>query len=245
MLRAVFVALVSLFFVFLLGTPLVAYAAITGNTDPLYRVSRYCCGVVLRLAGVRLEVSGRERIPSRRAVVFMPNHESNADAPAIFVCLPPVLALGKKEFFRVPILGRAMRIRGFIPVDRKNRERAIEAVEAAVGALRAGNSFLVFPEGTRSPDGRLQAFKKGPFIMALKAGAPIVPISISGGRRIMRKGKAAVHPGRIRITFHEPVLTENRSLEDREQVMEEVRRAILSGLREEEWPLEQVPSRKS
>ena len=240
MLRAVFVALVSLFFVFLLGTPLVAYAAITGNTDPLYQVARFCVGMVLRLSGVQLEVSGRDRIPLRRAVVFMPNHESNADAPAIFVCLPPVLVLGKKEFFRIPILGRAMRMRGFIPVDRKNRKRAIEAVEEAARALRAGNSFLVFPEGTRSSDGRLQTFKKGPFIMALKAGAPIVPVSISGGRRIMPKGEAVLRPGRMRITFHEPVLTATRSLQDREQVMAEVRQAILSSLTEEEWPLEQV-----
>jgi 1-acyl-sn-glycerol-3-phosphate acyltransferase len=239
MLRAAFVLLVSSLLIFLVGAPMLVYAAMSGDTDTLYRVERFCAALVLRLAGIRLEVRGAEKIPSGRAVVFMPNHESNADGPAIFVSLPPVLVLAKREFFRVPVLGWAMRLRGFIPVDRRNRERAIQAVDEAAEALRAGRSFLVFPEGTRSPDGRLQPFKKGGFIMALKGKALIVPISISGGRRIMRKGERAIHPGRIRITFHDPVETEGRKPEERGRLMEAVRRAMLSGLTAEEWPLEE------
>lgn len=221
---------------------MLAYAAISGDTDALYRAGRFCAGVALRLAGIRLAVWGTEKIPPGRAVVFMPNHQSNADGPAIFVCLPPVLVLAKREFFRVPVLGWAMRLRGFIPVDRKNRERAIQAVDEAAEALRAGHSFLIFPEGTRSQDGRLQPFKKGGFIMALKAGAPIVPVSISGGRGIMRKGEPAIHPGCIRITFHDPVATEGCQPEERGRVMKAVRQAMLSGLTAEEWPLEQQPA---
>ncbi len=189
-----------------------------------------------------MEVRGLENICTDRAVVFMPNHQSNCDPPAIFTILPPVLVMGKKEFFRVPILGRGMLLRGFIPVDRKNRQRAIEAMEEGVKSLKAGHSFLVFPEGTRSPDGRLQPFKRGVFIMAIKAGAPIVPISISGTRKIMPKGKFEIHPGVERITVHNPVSTEGRTLDDREKIMEQVRQAILSGLAEEEWPLEAVTS---
>lgn len=239
MLRVVFVSVVSSLLILLAGAPVLLYATISGDTDTLYRVGRFCAEVVLRLAGVRLEVQGAEKIPSGRAVVFMPNHQSNADGPAIFVCLPPVLVMAKREFFRVPVLGWAMRLRGFIPVDRKNRERAIQAVDEAAIALRAGHSFLIFPEGTRSPDGRLQTFKKGGFIMALKAEAPIVPVSISGGRLIMRKGGRAIHPGCIHITFHDPVPTEGRRLQERGCVMEAVRRAILSGLTAEEWPLQE------
>src|SRR5205814_8386122 len=128
--------------------------------------------------------------------------------------------------------------------DRENRQRALEAVEQVAKSLRAGNSFLVFPEGTRSPDGRLQRFKKGVFVMAIKAGAPIVPVSVSGSRKIMPKGEFAIHPGVMRITFHDPVPTEGCTVQDRARIMDAVRRAILSGLAPEEWPVEAVTSDK-
>jgi len=235
MLRAIYVSLAAFTLIFVLGIPLLLYAAISGNTDVLYRVGTYCGGLVLRIAGVRLEVRGREKIPAGCAVVFMANHQSNADPPALTASLPPVLYLAKKEAFRIPVLGLAMRMRGFVPVDRKNREQAASAIDEAAEALRRGRSFLVFPEGTRSPDGRLQAFRKGVFVMALKAGAPIVPVSLSGATRIMRKGNWAIHPGLIRITVQDLVRTDNRNLDDRDQVMKEVRRAILQGLDESEW----------
>ncbi len=243
MLRAFFVTAFTFAFVLLVGTPVVIHAALTRNTDPLYRVACWAVGVVLRLSGVRLEVHGLEKIPQGRAVVFMPNHQSNCDPPAVFVILPPVLVLGKKEFFRIPILGRAVELRGFVPIDRKNREKAIEAVEEATKRLEAGSSFLVFPEGTRSADGRLQPFKKGPFVMAIKAQAPVVPISVSGSRKIMPKGKFSISPGLVRITIHDPVPTEGCTLDDRDRITEQVRRAILTGLAPEEQPLETEPEK--
>jgi 1-acyl-sn-glycerol-3-phosphate acyltransferase len=240
MLRAIFVSLAAFTLIFLLGPPLLLHAAVSGNTDALYRVGAYCAGLVLRLAGVRLEVHGREKIPADRAVVFMANHQSNADPPALTASLPPVLYLAKKEAFRIPVLGPAMRLRGFIPVDRRNREQAARAIDEAAEALRAGRSFLVFPEGTRSPDGRLQPFRKGVFVMALKAGAPIVPVSVSGGSRIMRKGHWTIHSGVVRITVQDAVRTDDRSLDDRDHLMEEVRQAILQGLEKEEWGIEDL-----
>jgi 1-acyl-sn-glycerol-3-phosphate acyltransferase len=241
MLRTFIVTLAALLYIFLVGAPILLYSVIIRNTDALYKIGRGGAHMALWLAGVKLDVRRREKIPSGRPVVFMANHQSNADAPAVFVELPPILALGKKEFFRVPILGTAMRLRGFIPVERKHiRHEAVEKVEAAVRALEAGNSFLVFPEGTRSPDGRLQRFKKGVFVMAIKAAAPIVPISVSGASRIMEKGSPVVHPGTVRITFHDPVPTEGRSLDDLEKVMHEVREAMRSGLAPEEQPLEEA-----
>ncbi len=239
MARAFFVTLFALAVVLLVGTPLVILAVITRNTDPIYRVGRWACGVVLRLSGVRLDVRGLEKIPVGGAVVFMSNHQSNCDPPAAVVLLPPVLVIGKKEFFRVPVLGRAMVLRGFVPVDRKDREKAIEAVEAATRSLAAGRSFLVFPEGTRSPDGRLMPFKKGVFVMAIKAQVPVVPISISGGRKIMPKGKFTISPGTVRITLHDPVPTAGSTIDDRDRIMERVRQAILSGLEPDEWPVDQ------
>jgi 1-acyl-sn-glycerol-3-phosphate acyltransferase len=236
MVRAVFVTLVIIAYLLILGPPLLIYGAISGNTDPLYKAGISGARAALWLASVRLEVHGLERIPYRQPVVFMANHQSNCDPPALLVVLPPVLVMVKKEFFRVPIMGRAMVARGFIRVDRRNREQALQAVEKGVLALKAGKSFLVYPEGTRSPDGRLQTFKKGVFVMAIKAGVPILPISVSGSNKIMPKGKFVMRPGRVRITIHEAVPTEGRMPEELETVIGRVRQAILSGLEEDERP---------
>jgi 1-acyl-sn-glycerol-3-phosphate acyltransferase len=239
MVRAFLVTLVTFAYVLILGPPVLLYGALSGNTDPIYSVGKMGARMALWLARVRLEIRGLGQIPEGGAVVFMANHQSNCDPPAILAILPPVCVMVKKEFFRVPILGRAMRARGFIPVDRRNREQALEAVEKGVQALKAGKPFLVYPEGTRSPDGRLQRFKKGVFVMAIKAGAPIVPISVSGSNKIMPKGKFVMQPGRVRITFHEPIFTEGLAIEDRQAVIERVRTAILGGLERSEWPEEQ------
>jgi 1-acyl-sn-glycerol-3-phosphate acyltransferase len=240
MVRALLVTLVTFAYVLILGPPLLIYGALSGNTDPLYGVGKLGARMALWLAGVRLEIHGLDRIPCGRAVVFMANHQSNCDPPALLAILPPVLVMVKKEFFRVPIIGRGMRACGFIPVDRRNREQALEAVEKGVQALKAGKSFLVYPEGTRSPDGRLQRFKKGVFVMAIKAGAPIVPISVSGSNKIMPKGKFVIRPGRVRITFHQAVGAEGPGIEDREILIQRVRQAILTGLEKEEWPEAQL-----
>jgi 1-acyl-sn-glycerol-3-phosphate acyltransferase len=241
MLRSIVTTIVTFAYILLIGPPFLIYALITGNTDALYACGRTGARMAVWLAGIKLEFSGMEKIPKDRSVLFMPNHQSLADGPAIFGILPPVLAIAKKEFFTVPVLGRAMILRGFIPLDRKNRERSIQAVDEAAVSLRAGRSFLAFPEGTRSPDGRLQPFKKGVFMMAIKAEAPIVPISISGSRKIMRKNEWTMHPGVIRITFHESVPTVGCTTADRAKLMERVRQAILSGLTEDEWPLLSPP----
>lgn len=239
MIRAFFVTLITFAYILATGPPIFVYSLLVGNTDALYRVGKFGAQMALWLAGVRLEVHGVNNIPSHRALVFMANHQGNCDPPALLAVLPPVWVVGKREFFRVPILGTAMRMRGYIPVDRGNRELAIAAIEQAVLALKAGKTFLVFPEGTRSRDGRLQPFKKGVFIMAIKAGAPIVPISVSGSSKIMPKGKFAIRPGRVQITVHSPVSTEGYGLEDREKLMDRVRQAILSGLTEDERPAEE------
>lgn len=239
MIRAIFTTIITFAYILLVGPWFLIYALISGRTDALYGCGRLGARMAVRLAGMKLDIVGFEKIPKDQAVLFMPNHQSLSDGPAIFGILPPVLAIAKKEFFKVPVLGKAMVLRGFVPLDRKNRERAIQAVEEAAIGLRAGHSFLAFPEGTRSTDGKLQPFKKGVFVMAIKGEAPIVPISISGSRRIMRKGEWAMHPGRVRITFHDSVPTVGCTIADRPQIMERVRQAILSGLTKEEWPKEE------
>jgi 1-acyl-sn-glycerol-3-phosphate acyltransferase len=238
MFRTLLVYVVISLFILLLGTPLLLWSIITGNTDPLYSVGIFGAKTALYLAGVRMTVIGREKIPAGKAVVFMPNHQSNCDPPAVAAILPPVLVMAKEEFFRVPVFGKGMRMRGFIPVDRSNRERAFAAVDRAVAALKAGHSFLAFPEGTRSRTGRLQSFKMGVFVMAIKAGVPIVPISVSGANKIMRRGDFRIYPGPVRITIHDPVTTAGCSIADRSRVAAQVRLAMIEGLSPEERPLE-------
>jgi 1-acyl-sn-glycerol-3-phosphate acyltransferase len=236
MIRTALTVAVTFAYTLAVGGPFLLYSMVSGSTDALYRVGSLGARLSLWLAGVRVEVSGREKIRAGRAVVFMANHQGNADPPAIFINLPPVLVMAKQEFFRVPVLGRAMKLRGFVPVDRQHRERAIQAVEEAVSSLKHGNSFLVFPEGTRSPDGRLQRFKKGAFLMAVKSGAPIVPISVSGSRAIMPKGSRTLRPGVIRLFFHDPVEVGKFGIEKLPELQALVRRTIASALGPDEQP---------
>lgn len=238
MLRTIAVYLVVAFFILILGPLLLLWSVISGSTDVLYSVGVFGAKTALFMAGVRISVTGREKIPTGKAVVFMPNHQSNCDPPAVAVILPPVLIMAKKEFFRMPVLGTGMRMRGFIPVDRTNRDSAFDAVEHAVEALKAGHSFLAFPEGTRSNTGQLLAFKKGVFVMAIKAGAPIIPISVSGTRKVMRKGDFRIHPGAVRITIHDAVPTAGCGISDRARIAGQVRQAIMTGLSAEEQPIE-------
>jgi 1-acyl-sn-glycerol-3-phosphate acyltransferase len=237
MIRTAFVVLAASAYLFLVFTPMFFVSLVTRRTETLYRVAIRGCRMAVWLAGIRLEVRGREKIPSGRAVVFMPNHQSMSDPPAMMAILPPVLVLLKRSLFHIPVLGPAMRMHGFVPIDREHRERAMQAVEEAAAKLRAGHSFLVYPEGTRTRDGRLLPFKKGAFVMAMRAQAPIVPVSVSGAYKIMRKGAMSLHPGTLRITFHDPVSTQGYAADDRSIVMEKVRAAIMTGLTEDEKPL--------
>ena len=236
MIRALTVIVLTFAYILVLGPPMLLIAWIADRGDWVFRVGRVGARLAVWLGGVKLKVQGTENIPPGTAVVFMANHQSNYDPPALIAVLPVLTVMVKKEFFRVPILGRVMLACYMIPVDRKSPEAARRAVDQAVETVRAGHSMLVFPEGTRSPDGRLQTLKRGVFVMAMEAGAPIVPISISGSRKVMRKGDSAIHPGTVHITVHTPVPTEGCSVKDRPRIMKEVRQAILSGLTEEEQP---------
>ena len=211
--------------VFLLGAPFLAYAVLSGNTDPLYSVGRISVKAVLWLAGVRTEVQGREKIPAGLAVVFMPNHQSNWDPPGIFVLLPPVLVMGKKEFFRVPVLGRAMRLRGFIPIDRKNRERAVAAVDEASRALRAGHSFLVFPEGTRNTGEEMQEFKSGLYHLSRKRpDLELMPVYIDNLNRVLPRGEFLPVPLLSSITIGPPIWLEPK--ENKNTFLKRAREAV-------------------
>lgn len=192
-------------------------------------------GVMLALgtAGIRYRVSGRERIPQGQAVVFCSNHQSNVDPPVLYRALHRRLhILYKAELSRLPILGVVMQTGGFIPVPREQKDAALEAIDRAAESIRSGNSFLIFPEGTRSRTEQLLPFKKGGFIMAIKAQAPVVPVAISGGRDAMRKGSAVIRPVHVTVRIGEPVPTTGMTLDDRDALIAVVRERIEALLRQ-------------
>jgi 1-acyl-sn-glycerol-3-phosphate acyltransferase len=193
----------------------------------LYIPGHIGVGLALGLAGIRYRVRGRERLPKNRAVVFCSNHESNVDPPVLFQALHKRLhVLFKAELTKLPVLGAVMVAGGFVPVERDRREASMASIERAAESIREGNSFLIFPEGTRSKTAEMLPFKKGGFIMAIKAQAPIIPIAVSGGRTAMRKGSWIVRPVMVDVKIGDPVETAGLSLDQRDELIEVVRTRI-------------------
>jgi len=217
----------------LLGIP---YTLLVGDISLLYRVAMWIIRSGLSAGGIRVEVVGRERVPAGQSVIFLCNHVSNLDPPVVLPVLPGRCSvLLKKELMRIPILGRAMRMAQFVPVERGSRRDAAQAsVVAAAEALKAGLNMLVFPEGTRSRDGRLSPFKKGPFFLAQQTGALMIPVAISGTERMMRKGSFLVKPGVARVEMLEPINPAEYTT--REQLMQAVHAALAAALPESMRP---------
>ena len=192
----------------------------------LYALGHGGVQLALSLAGIRYRLTGREHVPAA-AVVFCSNHESNVDPPVLFRTLHPQLhILYKAELHKFPIMGTIFDVGGFVAVERDNRERAMASIDRAAASIREGNSFLIFPEGTRSKTAELLPFKKGGFIMAIEAQVPIVPVAVQGGRAAMRKGSAIVHPVHVSVRIGEPIPTTGMTVEDRDLLIERTRTAI-------------------
>ena len=219
----------------LIGIP---YTLAVRDISLLYRVVMRIVHWGVVAAGIKVEVTGLERIPQGRSCIFMSNHVSNLDPPVLLPYLPGRSSvLLKKELMRIPLLGTAMRLAQFVPVERGNRVEAAKLSIAAAGAaLRAGLHMMVYPEGTRSKDGRLMPFKKGPFFLAEETQAPIVPIAISGTQHMMRKGSVAITPGVVTLQFLAPI--EPSAYATREDMMSAVRAALIAALPPEMQPIE-------
>ena len=208
------------------------WAVITGDAIPLYKASQFILRVGYALARIRVRVDGRELIPAKTSCIFMANHVSNLDPPALLPNIPGrTSAFIKDSLMRVPVFGLGLRLAEFIPVDRSgDRESAQESIAAARRILAKGIHITTFVEGTRSPDGRMLPFKKGPFYLAKETGAPCIPVSIWGTETMMAKGSQRIRPGTAHVIFHEPI--NPADYQSREDLMAAVRVAIASGLPE-------------
>lgn len=220
-------------YVLIVGPPGMLLAIAFGWKDLLYVLGHLGVRIGLFFSGIKFRVTGREHVLLDRPAVYCSNHQSNIDPPILFDALHPRMhILYKHEIDQIPILARAFRMGGFIPVDRRNTESAMRSIEAGAESIRSGNSFLIFPEGTRSKTDQLLPFKKGGFIMAIKAQAPIVPVATRGGRASMSKGSPIVRPVTVDIRVGKPIETAGFKLEDRSRLIELVRAEIERLLRE-------------
>lgn len=198
----------------------------TGNIRPVYWAARQGCRLGLRLAGVRMRTVNLEYAFQYPTSLFVANHVSNIEPPALFAVLPRIAVILKKELSRIPFLGYVMRLGGFIYVDRKVRGSRKYAMAEGVKTLRKGIGLMVFPEGTRSFDGRLLPFHTGPFSMAMEAGVPIVPVTVHGAEKLMPKGSLTIRPGDMALVFHPPMPTKGLREEDRQALIARVRKTM-------------------
>jgi len=211
---------------------LIPFTLLSGNVGPLYVAGCWIARTATQVAGIRIQVQGQEKIPAGRACIFMANHVSNLDAPALIPNLPGRTSVFlKRSLMKLPILGYAFKLGEFIPVDRGGDvESAQLAVADAMRVLSNGLHITTFVEGQRSPDGRMLPFKKGPFYLAMDSGAPCIPVSIYGTEQILPRGSNRIYPGTAHVVFHSPLDPANFATRD--ELSEAVRAAIASALPE-------------
>jgi 1-acyl-sn-glycerol-3-phosphate acyltransferase len=204
---------------------------ITYPFDRKGRVGHRCArlwGKAALLANrVKVKIEGMENLKGKGPYILMSNHQGSYDIFALLGHLPFQFKwLAKKELFSIPFFGWTMAAAGYISIDREGTRKTVEAMNEAAEKIRDGMSVVIFPEGSRSPDGSIQPFKKGGFTLAIKSGVPIVPITITGSREIMPRDRLTITSGEIQIQIGYPIETQDCSLKDRKSLMEKVRKAI-------------------
>ena len=224
MLVSLLLAVVLPAYIVVAGVVGIPFTLVTRDARFLYWLARQGLRLGFTLARIKIVIHGLDRFTASQHFIYMMNHNSNLDVPAVFLKLPgQVRVLGKKELFRLPVLSTAMRLGGFVPVDRSDRESAIESLSNASRLATDGASFLIAPEGTRSRSGRLLRFKKGGFHMAIESQVPILPITVTGAFELMPPGSLAIRSGTIEIFPHEPIETVGLDRKDRQALMAKVR----------------------
>lgn len=227
MMRAV-ILLVFYTILLIVGAPFVLFCMAFRISAPLFAVANWVMRASRAFLGIEVEVSGLERLAPGTAYVFMSNHASFLDGPLLFMVIPrSIRVILKKSVFAFPVLGWIMITAGFVAVDRRAGGGGVRSIERAVRDMKEKKySFLIFPEGTRSLDGRLGRFRRGGFFLAVGAGAPIVPVTIRGTFELMPKGRFGAKPGTVRVEFHDPVPVGGYSIGDMDGLVDKIRDAI-------------------
>ncbi len=223
-------------YVVIVGGPALLFSLVTRRSAHLLVLGIACIRAAMAILGIRAEVSGAEHIQHRRAALYTVNHASNVEPPIIFAVLreltPRLKVVYKAVLRKLPILGRGFDAVGFVPIEREHRERATQAIDSAARSVLSGNSLLMFPEGTRSRTGELLPFKKGAFVLAIKAQAPVVPAAIFGAARAMRPGSPLIWPTTVRVHFGAPIETAGMDNGDRDALSTRVRDEVARLLEE-------------
>ncbi len=224
---AAYVTLISLY-TLIIGVPCLIVTLFKPRGEANYWFIRAWARLLLWTCGVKVEVSGRENLPSDGPFILMSTHNSHFDIPVLMKEVPREFRIvAKKSLFKIPIFGWIMSLAGYVNVDRENKQQAFASLDKASQTVKEGMPLLIFPEGTRSPDGSLGPFKKGGFVLATKAKAPVVPVVIDGTFHILPKSTWRICPGPVRMTVGKPIDTSAYSYETKEALMEEVRQAML------------------
>ncbi len=211
----------------LFGLPAIAAALLPPRGDWFLHFARGWARTILLFAGIPVRVIHPERLSGERGFVVAANHESFADILVLLAVLPlPVRFLAKRSIFSVPVLGWSIRAAGFVPVDRGDRARGTTAVDACLKLLKAGRSILVFPEETRTRTGELLPFKPGAALLALRSGAPLLPLGVAATRRSLAPGSFAITPGPVALAVGPPIEVSGRTAHDRDEVTRQLREAI-------------------
>ncbi len=206
----------------------VVISFISPGENKIHKVANIWATILLKLSGVRVEVEGVENILTDRPHIFMANHQSDFDILIVLAHIPGQFRwIAKKELFKIPIFGKAMRNAGYIEIDRQRHQDAMKSLEEAAQKIRDGKSVVTFPEGTRSKDGTIKPFKQGMFYLAIQSGVPIIPISIIGANKIMPKRSLLVKPGRIRMIIARPVDVSTYTIETRWELIDKVKGIIV------------------
>lgn len=206
-------------------------ALVDRSGEAVIWVGRRWIAWILASCRIRVECEGLENIDPGQPAVYMSNHQSVFDIAAIIATLPVSFRfVAKRELTWIPLFGWALAAGGHVIVDRANRERSVQSLERAAEQVRNGTNVIIFPEGTRSPTGRIREFKSGGFHLVLRAGVPVIPVSVSGSRRITPKKSARIESGTIKVRYGKPIPTASLGLEDRAWLKEAVREAIAAGL---------------
>lgn len=229
-LRTIAAYLVTSTYVLLAGPPGILLALALRRPMILYWLGVHGVRLALFVAGLRVVAHGVEHVAPGRPAIYCVNHSSNLEPPAVFTLLRPLFPrlqiIYKSELRKLPVLGRVFEVAGFVPIDRRDRAQSDRAIAQAARQIAEGNSFLVFPEGTRSVTGELLPFKKGAFILALEARAPIVPVAIVGAAAAMRRGSPFIWPATMHVRFGAAIPTAGLGWEDRDALMHQVRERI-------------------